>query len=273
MKRAIFFLFISLFSLSIIFGQMAPGVFNPFSGLSSPDKAQFGNGAWIEYKTISNDKDESGRMKFSIVGEEERDGRKCHWFEIEMWNDNGDHTISKMLVSGDLSQSENRTMSMIIKSNDEPAYEFDFDIPTDSTRVENESQPDARQENIDYTQNYQASDDRTEVKTDEQTITVAAGTFKCKHITAVDKETGEKSEMWFSSKVPLVTIVKMKSADMEMELLKYGASGAKSAITETPQKINFQNMMNRPPQQENNDENDEGVKDAIKGSLKSIFGK
>ena len=63
---------------------------------------------------------------------------------------------------------------------------------------------------------------------------------------------------------------------MDMELLKYGTSGAKSAITEAPRKMNFKNIMNRPPQQHSHDKNDEeneNIENAIKNGLNSIFGK
>ena len=270
MKRTIFFLFFSFFSLSIVFGQM-PNVFNPFSGITSPERTSFKNGAWVEYKMTGEDKSESGRMKFSLVGDENCGGQKCHWFEIEVWNDNGDHNISKMLIKGDFSKGENKTLSIITKSNDEPAYEFEFNIPQDTSYEKSQASANDEKDNS-HKSNYQVGDENTDVKFDEQTITVPAGTFKCKHITTIDKRTNEKSEMWFSEKVPLVNIVKMKSEDMSMELLKYGTSGAKSAITETPKKIDFRNIMNNPTQPGNDDE-DENLEDAIKGGLKSIFGK
>ncbi len=255
--------------LAIAVGQ-APGVFNPFAGISAPEQPTMKTGSWTMYKIESKDKDDSGKMKLSVVGEEECNGQKCRWFEIEIWDNAGNHNISKILMKDELSRGESGYFSIIVKNNDEPAYQFEFDIPPDTTEIAEEPTKAEKSASEDEnTGSYYAQDEYAEVKIDKETIVVPAGKFDCQHILTIDKETNEKAEMWFSPKVPVTTIVKIRSSDNMMELLDYGTEGATSAITETPQKMNMNQMIKDAMEEET----EEGVKDAIKEGLKSIFGR
>jgi hypothetical protein len=75
-----------------------------------------------------------------------------------------------------------------------------------------------------------------------ETITVPAGTFTCQHYRS--KSGGE---VWISQKVSPYGLVKSKSNDSSMELIKV-ISGAKDQITGTPQPFNPQMMMQQQQQ-------------------------
>ncbi|MCD6418153.1 hypothetical protein J7M00_05165 [bacterium] len=251
---------------------------NPFASIFSPNaEKNIKNGAWTLYEMTTSDNAESGKMKFSVVGQDKCDGEDCFWFEMEMW-DGDDHTIMKFLSKGDMSTGNKKYSSVIIKHNDEPAYEFV--APQDTSEYSNMIPPGVDEEEYKEARDSRkrnVEDDRFEVKESKETITVPAGTFNCTRYTTIDKETNEKNDVWVSDKVPLLGVVKMKNDDGEFVLADYGDNGAKSAITETPQKIDFKSMweqqMKEAMEEEEQEKKDEAVDDAIKGGLKSIFGK
>ena len=261
----------------IVLGQV-PQFYNPFAGISSPETGPMKVGAWTKYKITSAKPEEEhspSTLKLSLVGEEKTKGQNLFWFEIDMTDQNGDRDIIKYLTKLDELNTQKGYMSIIFKHNDEPAVEYEFEIPEEQpeyqaeTTYSNETSKERKQETS--TPNFTV---------DEQTITVPAGTFKCKHFVTVNEENGEKTEVWVSSKVPLMGIVKMVSDDGEMVLTAYDTKGAKSAITETPKKINMTQMMHQmftpppqPPDQEEGDDDEDIMDDAIKNGLKSIFGR
>ena len=68
-----------------------------------------------------------------------------------------------------------------------------------------------------------------------ETIQVPAGSFKCTHVR--DSKSPASDGAWSSEKVPVGGLVKSRFEDHEMVLTGLGQSGAKSEITETPQKL------------------------------------
>lgn len=212
---------------------MMPMVFNPFFGLTPPGKEkEFKIGSWAEYKITNIDKNANfpPQMKISIVGKEKREGKTYYWMEMEIRNSNGDHDIVKYLTNFDKQDTSSlRTISVIFKHNDEQAIEYDMSPSqmSEMMRYSRQGEPD---------QTEKTPEPEAEIKTETEIIKVPAGSFKCKHY-SVETEKG-KNEVWFSDDVPVIGAVKMKSPEAEAVLIKYGNEGAKSAITETPQKIN-----------------------------------
>jgi hypothetical protein len=74
-----------------------------------------------------------------------------------------------------------------------------------------------------------------------ETIKVPAGSFKTQHMQYQDVET---VDTWIYKDVSPYGLIKSQTKDMEMVLLGYGA-GAKTLITETPQKFEMPQMPER----------------------------
>jgi len=266
------------FALSFVHAQ---GFFNPF-GIGSTSKAtqpQVTDGAWAKYNTDEINGNEEGDFQISIVGMEKCGNTNCTWFEMEFWKKAGDHDIMKYLMKGNLDKGQSGTFSIITKHNDEQATELIFDIPEDTTRKQEADADSLAKTDVDITDFHPTSfsDAEGEWKMDKQTITVPAGTFECIHTTYIKKDTKEKAEVWHSTKVPVTSIVKMKSEDGEMKLLAYGTSGAKSAITEKPKQIHMnsflQDAAKEAAKESAKDAAKDGVKEGVKGALKGLFGK
>lgn len=262
---------------------LAQGIqpFNPFAGIYAPSEArQLKNGAWTMYNINNRTEGKTGRMKLSMLGDDERNGYKYHWFELEIWDDEGNHDIIKFLTKGDLTDESDGYLSVVMKHNDEPAYEFEFAMPEDTLKDMLTPPPNASEEDINKykaKKSQQWDSNRYKITTTTEKITVPAGTFDCTRITQIDKETNERSDIWVSKDTPLFGFVKVKSNDTDMELVDYGNDGAKSAITETPQKINFNQMFNqqmkKSAKESAKEETEDAIDEAIKDGLKSIFGK
>ena len=77
-----------------------------------------------------------------------------------------------------------------------------------------------------------------------QSIKVPAGTFTTQHMQYQDGET--LVDTWVYKEVSPYGLIKSASKDFEMVLVGYG-SGAKTMITETPQKFEMPQMPGRPP--------------------------
>lgn len=76
-----------------------------------------------------------------------------------------------------------------------------------------------------------------------ETIKVPAGTFKTQHM---QYQNGEVVDSWIYKDISPYGMIKSVSKDLEMVLLGYG-TGAKTLITETPQKFEMPQMPERPP--------------------------
>ncbi len=263
-----------VFVLSAILLAQGVQPMNPFSSVFAPQgKQNIQNGAWAMYKMVSNDEGETGKMKFSIVGEDERDGEKCHWFEIEIWQGE-DHSIMKFLSKGGFTEDKKDYSSIIVKSNDEPAYEIELNsMPQQNMAYSQHNAQMTAEENVQQNKKtkskYSSDNDEYNMEQSNETITVPAGKFDCIKYTTIDKETNEKTYVWVSQKVALLGIVKMESNDGEFTLLDYGDKGAKSQITEKPKKFSWRDMMKQQMKESADEEKD----DATGSGLKSIFGK
>lgn len=74
-------------------------------------------------------------------------------------------------------------------------------------------------------------------------VTTPAGTFSCDHYRMI--EGGETTDLWVAPTVSPYGLVKMTSADMTMTLQKL-ITGAKTRITEKPQKLEIPQIPGMP---------------------------
>jgi hypothetical protein len=264
MKFKLMAVVLIIFSLALAQG---PSMFNPFAGVNTP-RAKEKIGSWCEYNLQTEDADNSGKMKISLVGSEECDGQDCHWIEIEINSEEGDRIIFKYLVKGRISEGKESYFSMIMKSNDDPAWEFEIDSEEMKDIPEEEYEMDFK-EYKDLPDLY----DSPEMTITEETIKVPAGKFECHRITYIDTSGNERMDIWVTEDIPVTGIVKLKSSDTEMELLKYGWKGAKTAITEKPKKFSIKEMLKQGLKESAEEESKEAGESIMKKSLKSIFGR
>jgi hypothetical protein len=131
--------------------------------------------------------------------------------------------ISKMLVSGDPGDTKN-VKRMIFKQGNEPAMEMPVEMMQQQSRAQEQ-----RGKIVDK---------------GSETIKVPAGSFSTKHMQYQDADV--VVDTWVYKDVSPYGMVKSVSKDLEMVLLGYG-TGAKTLITETPQKFEMPQMPERRP--------------------------
>ncbi len=257
-------------SFALAFGQLSQ-LFNPFVGMKSPQEVVVKSGSWAKYRITSEEKKHSGDMKLSVVGDAECAGAKCVWFELELWDKLGNHDIMKYLMRGDISEGSKGYFSIIVKHNDQPAYELEFPIEFDTTSLKAQT----KEASSGGKKASEAEKPSMEMNTEE--VKVPAGTFKCTHVTMIDEKSGEKTDVWFSPEVPITGIVKLEGKDGYMELLEYGTEGAKSAITETPRKISikdyFKEQLKESLKESAEESIERGLEKALEKGFKSLFGR
>jgi hypothetical protein len=200
-------------------------------GLTQTVNAQFGKtsgpsfygefkpviGGWSEYQMTAKGSTPT-KMKVAVVGKE----GDAYWYETVMEGGREKRTIMKMLVSGN-PEDQNNIKRMIIKQGNEPAMEMPVQMMQQSSK--------------DRGQSGKVIDKGTE------TIKVPAGTFKTQHSQYQDAE--GVVDTWMYKDVSPYGMIKSQSKDMEMVLLGYG-TGAKTQITETPQKFEMPQMPQMP---------------------------
>ncbi len=174
-------------------------------------------GGWAEYQMTQKDGPTS-KMKIAVVGKE----GDSYWYETVMDTKQEGRMISKMLVSGNPEDQKN-IKKMIAKMGNEPAMEMPLQMMQGSEE---------------RGQKGKTLDKGTE------SIKVPAGTFTARHIQSHYEELVE--DTWIHKDVSPYGVVKSKSKDFEMVLLGYG-TGAKTQITEKPQKFEMPQMPMMPP--------------------------
>jgi hypothetical protein len=169
-------------------------------------------GGWSEYQMTGKGESPS-KMKIAIVGKE----GDAYWYETIMETKQEGRIISKMLVSGNPEDQKNMRR-MIVKMGNEPAMEMPIQM-------------------------MQASKDQGQkgkiIDKGEESIKVPAGTFTAQHMQYQDGEI--VVDTWVHKDVSPYGMVKSQSKEFEMVLLGYG-TGAKTLITETPQKFEMPQM-------------------------------
>ena len=169
-------------------------------------------GGWSEYQVTTKGSSPS-KMKMAIVGKE----GDAYWYETLMEGGREGRIITKMLVSGNPEDQKN-VKRMIFKQGNEPAMEMPVQMMGQASKAQ-----ESRGKVIDK---------------GTETIKVPAGTFKTQHMQYQDVET---VDTWVYKDVSPYGMIKSQSKDFEMVLLGYG-TGAKTLITETPQKFEMPQM-------------------------------
>ena len=207
---------ISIF-LSLFFINLAYAQFGKTSGPSFHGEFKPVVGGWSEYQMTTKG-NPSTKMKVAVVGKE----GDAYWYETMMEGGLEGRTIMKMLVSGNPEDQKN-IKRMIVKQGNEPAMEMPVEMMQQSSK--SQGQPG------------KVIDKGTE------TIKVPAGTFKTQHMQYQDVET---VDTWIYKDVSPYGMIKSVSKDTEMVLIGYG-TGAKTQITETPQKFEMPQVPERRP--------------------------
>lgn len=191
---------------------------------SAPHVSGFWNpvmGAGAEYQ-IQPAKGDKSNIQITIVGKEAVEGKDAYWYEMSFDRANGQMMVFKQLMV--LNGADTQISRMIMQMPGRPPME----MPTQMMHQDRTPQ---------------TADVRTGGEDlGSETITVPAGTFTCQHYRS--KSGGE---VWISQKVSPYGLVKSKSNDSSMELIKV-ISGAKDQITGTPQPFNPQMMMQQQQQ-------------------------
>jgi hypothetical protein len=173
-------------------------------------------GGWSEYQ-MTGKGEQPSKMKIAIVGKE----GDAYWYETVMETKREGRVISKMLVSGNPEDQKN-VKRMIVKMGNEPAMEMPVQMMQGSKG---------------QGQKGKITDQGSE------SIKVPAGTFTTRHMQYQDGET--VVDTWVHNDIPPYGMVKSQSKDFEMVLLGYG-TGAKTLISETPQKFQMPQMPQIP---------------------------
>ncbi len=174
-------------------------------------------GGWSEYQMTGRG-DQPSKMKIAIVGKE----GDAYWYETVMETKREERMISKMLVSGN-PEDQKSVKRMIVKMGDEPAMEMPVQMMQGS-----KDQGQQRGKFIDK---------------GTESIKVPAGTFTAQHMQYQDGET--VVDTWVHKDISPYGMVKSQSKEFDMVLLGYGM-GAKTLITETPQKFEMPQMPQMP---------------------------
>lgn len=185
-------------------------------------------GSWCEYKIVDKADNDTVIFKYSLPSKEKFDNEDCHWFEFQVSEDE-ELSIVKMLISGDPNEPKN-LKRLIIKSGDEPAIEVPVGM-MQAHAEESEGEEAEPEKEIESEEEEKAA----ELKVGEETIETKAGKLECTHLRIKDEE--EVIDMWVNDALPFFSLAKMTSNESTMEIMGFGDSGAKSAITEEPQKM------------------------------------
>jgi hypothetical protein len=202
--------------LTLVFVQLAQAQMGKGAGPKFYSDFKPVVGGWSEYQMTSKSEGPM-KMKIAIVGKE----GDAYWYETVMEGGRQGRMISKMLVSGDPGDTKN-VKRMIFKQGNEPAMEMPVEMMQQQSRAQEQ-----RGKIVDK---------------GSETIKVPAGSFSTKHMQYQDADV--VVDTWVYKDVSPYGMVKSVSKDLEMVLLGYG-TGAKTLITETPQKFEMPQMPER----------------------------
>ncbi len=207
---------IMIFLALSAFGQM-PGMRMPHipSEFTMPSV-----GAWSEYRVVGEEKD-TVLFKYALTGKEKYEEVDCYWYEFQMTEED-EKNVVKMLVSGDPSLQGN-LKRLIVKNGDDPAVEIPVAV---MEAQDDEAEPEGEEVK---------SEPEKPKEMGVETIETPAGKLKCSHLRIKSKE--DQVDLWVHEKIPFFNLARMTQKGSSMEVIGYGDSGAKTAITEEPQKI------------------------------------
>ena len=229
--------------LTLVFVQLAQAQMGKGAGPKFYSEFKPVVGGWSEYQMTSKSEG-SMKMKIAIVGKE----GDAYWYETVMEDKRAGKMITKMLVSGN-PDDPNSVKRMIVKTGNEPAMEMPIQMLRQGSKPQ-ESKGKA-------------------IDKGKETIKVPAGTFATQHFQY--QESGSSVDSWVYKDVSPYGLIKSQSKDFEMVLTGYG-TGAKSLITEKPQKFEIPKVGKRVPskqlasnEEEEDDEDDNGNNDDNNG--------
>ena len=202
--------------LVLVLSQIAYAQFGKTSGPSFHGEFKPVVGGWSEYQVTTKGSSPS-KMKMAIVGKE----GDAYWYETVMEGGREGRIITKMLVSGNPEDQKN-VKRMIFKQGNEPAMEMPVQMMGQAPKAQ-----ESRGKVIDK---------------GTESIKVPAGTFKTQHTQYQDAE--GVVDTWVYKDVSPYGLIKSQTKDHEMVLIGYGA-GAKTLITETPQKFEMPTIPKR----------------------------
>jgi hypothetical protein len=167
-------------------------------------------------------------LEMSIMSREDVDGKESYWFEVGHNDKRSGEAMSyvKILVSKD--DFEMHKMIIVMPGSTTP-----MEMPMN----QNAKTKERMAENIDKWH-----------KIGTESVTVPAGTFSCEHWA---KDDGTE-EVWASSKVAPMSMVKYLKKDTSTMVLVSTTSNAVEHITGTPQKFDPQAFMQQRMQKKNN---------------------
>jgi len=179
-------------------------------------------GRWVSYK-FTGGRTDGSTMRMAIIGSEKFGDSTYYWYEMQIGDMRGNKPnkmIMQLLVAG-IASPRVAIRGLIMKDNDRPAMR----APDMMIGMMSRSFTSGFSQ---YLEQQCKKGGITVVGV--ESITVPAGTFQTLHIR--DSEGGEA---WASRELGTFPVVKVVGKDgMVMELTDRG-TGAKSAITETPQ--------------------------------------
>ena len=215
MRKIVFFVCILLVFtfINLSYAQFGKGMGPKFHSDFKPVV-----GGWSEYQMTGKGESPS-KMKIAIVGKE----GDAYWYETVMETKQQGRMISKMLVSGNPEDQKN-VKRMIVKMGNEPAME----MPVQMMQPSKDRDPGQKGKFIDK---------------GTESVKVPAGTFTAQHMQYQDGDI--VSDTWVNKEVSPYGMVKSQSKEFEMVLIGYG-TGAKTLITETPQKFEMPQMPQMP---------------------------
>jgi hypothetical protein len=169
-------------------------------------------GTWVEYSVYQRRTNRRVRLHWAFVG---KDGGK-QWWEMAFREGGRDPLVIKMLIRGSLHRADQMERVILQIGSGQP-----LELPKEQG-----------QKLMDvYLRRPRGASVR-----DHGTVrlTVAAGTFSCRHFTWKDSE-GQEAAEWTSEAARIFGLVRFRTPALELELINQGR-GARSRVTRLPAK-------------------------------------
>lgn len=179
-------------------------------------------GRWASYK-FTGGRANGSTMRMGIIGSEKFGDSTYYWYELQMNGMRGNkpnRTIMQLLVAG-IASPHVAVRGLVMKDNDRPAMR----APDMMIAMMSRSFTGGLSQ---YLEQHCKSGGIQVVGV--ESVTVPAGTFQALHF-----KDGEGGEAWASKDLGMFAVVKVVSKDGTVMELTDRGTGAKSAITETPQ--------------------------------------
>lgn len=207
----------TLLAMSISLFCLAPSIGAQDLAEACATLSRIDVGQWAEYQIKSQNAQESGQARFSIVGTEDVEGQEYYWYEMKMSAAMGTMVMQMLVPSYPYEPSEIR--SAVMKMGDQPAMKMPDQM---LAMMQSQGTSDPAKEF--------ARECGSAELVGHETITVPAGTFDVLHLRANGREAGE---IWVSVDIPF-GLVKITSDGGEEILLSGHGSDATSSIANRP---------------------------------------